>query len=195
MSIIDDTVEIKQEKYIQGSCRNIWSNKDKRAVKGLNIVSLNYSDTHTDMMLDFSVNYNKNQIIDSIDTDFHHRSNAYKRRVEENNGKNIQALEMLKRTLNSGIYADYLLVDSWYAKPNFINEVKSNGLDVIARVPKSNKIWQFVGKYKTLESLYGHANKTKASKLSNYNSIKYSYSTFTLKNSLVLYAKVELSIL
>jgi hypothetical protein len=43
---------------------------------------------------------------------------------------------MLKRALNSGIYADYLLVDSWYAKPNFINEYKQNGLDVIARVAK-----------------------------------------------------------
>ena len=45
---------------------------------------------------------------------------------------------MIKRTLNAGIYADYLLVDSWYAKPNFIQEIKQNGLDVIARVSKSN---------------------------------------------------------
>ena len=61
--IIDDTVEIKRGKFIEGSCKNHWSNKEKRTVKGLNIVSLNYSDAHTDMMLDFSVNYNKNQII------------------------------------------------------------------------------------------------------------------------------------
>ena len=32
---------------------------------------------------------------------------------------------MLKKSFKkSGIYADYLLVDSWYAKPNFINESK-----------------------------------------------------------------------
>ena len=30
------------------------------------------------------------------------------------------ALEMLERALDNGIDADYLLVDSWYAKPNFI---------------------------------------------------------------------------
>ena len=66
--------------------------------------------------------------------------------LKGNSGKkNIQAINMLSRALNSGIYADYLLVDSWYAKPNFINEVKQNGLDVIARVSKSNKIWQFIG--------------------------------------------------
>ncbi|MCB9097835.1 MAG: transposase [Arcobacter sp.] len=173
--IIDDTVEIKRGKFIEGSCKNHWSNKEKRTVKGLNIVSLNYSDTHTDMMLDFSVNYNKNQIININNSEFHHKSNAYKRRVEGNSGKNIQAIDMLIRALNSGIYADYLLVDSWYAKPNFINEVSNNGLDVIARVAKSNRIWQFMGKCKTLQSLYKHANKIKSSKLGNYNSIKYSY--------------------
>jgi hypothetical protein len=183
--IIDDTVEIKRGKFIQGSCKNLWSNKEHRTVKGLNIVSLNYSDSHTDMMLDFSLNYNKNQIINSHDNQFHHRSNAYKRRVEGNSGKNTLAIEMLHRALDSGIYADYLLVDSWYAKPNFIKEVQNNGLDVIARIAKSNKIWQFTGKYKTLESLYIQANKTKASRLGNYNSIKYSYvSTITTHKTL-----------
>ena len=183
--IIDDTVEIKRGKYIEGSCKNLWSNKDKRVVKGLNIVSLNYSDTHTDMIVNFSINYNKNQIIDSIDNKYHHRSNAYKRRIEGRNGKNIQAINMLKRALSSGIYADYLLVDSWYAKPNFIKEVRDNGLDTIARVAKSNRIWQFSGKYKTLEALYNHEKQNKTSKLGNYNSIKYSYvSTITTHKTL-----------
>ena len=179
--IIDDTVEIKRGKKIQGSCKRFWSNKEKRSVKGLNIVSLNYSDSYTDMMLDFSINYNKNQIVDiSKVNNIHHRSNAYKRRVEGYNSKNVQALQMLKRVLDLGVYADYLLVDSWYAKPNFINEVKLQGLDVIARLSNSNKIWNFLGKYKTLQSLYKKAKKIKTSKLGNYNSIKYSYlSTIT----------------
>ncbi|MCT7635939.1 transposase, partial [Aliarcobacter butzleri] len=177
--IIDDTVEIKRGKYIEGSCKNLWSNKEKRVVKGLNIVSINYSDCYTDMMLDFSINYNKNQIVNVNENYFHHKSNAYKRRVEGNDCKNILALHMIQRVLKYGIYVDYLLVDSWYAKPNFINEVKQNGLDVIARVSKSNKIWQFIGKYNTLESLYIQTNKTKTLKLGNYNSIKYTYVSTT----------------
>ena len=78
--IIDDTVEIKRGKYIEGSCKNLWSNKDKRVVKGLNIVSLNYSDAYTDMMLDFSINYNKNQVVNVDENSFHHKSNAYKKK-------------------------------------------------------------------------------------------------------------------
>ena len=103
----------------------------------------------------------------------------YKRRVEGNNSKNNLALQMVNRVLKSGIYADYLLVDSWYAKPNFIYEIKEKGLDVIARLSKSNRIWQFTGKYKTLESLYIQTNKTKTLKIGNYNSIKYSYASTT----------------
>ncbi len=37
-------------------------------------------------------------------TSFHHKSNAYKRRVEGNDGKNILALHMIQRVLKSGIY-------------------------------------------------------------------------------------------
>ena len=173
--IIDDTVEIKRGKFIEGSCKNLWSNKEHRTVKGLNIVSLNYSDCYTDMMLDFSINYNKNQIVNVDENSFHHKSNAYKRRVEGNDGKNILALDMLQRVLKLGIYADYLLVDSWYAKPDFINTVQTNGLNVIARIANNPRIWQFVGKHNTLESLYTQAKKQKTSKFGNYNTIKYTY--------------------
>ena len=157
--IIDDTVEIKKGKFIEGSCKNLWSNKEHKIVKGLNVVSLNYSDSHTDMMLDFSINYNKNQIVNCDENNFHHKSNAYKRRVEGNGGKNSLALDMLKRVLKSGIYADYLLVDSWYAKPNFIYEVKENGLDVIARVANNPRICAKIGVTWTLVSeILGHQN-------------------------------------
>jgi hypothetical protein len=183
--IIDDTVEIKRGKFIEGSCKNLWSNKEHRTVKGLNIVSLNYSDCYTDMMLDFSINYNKNQIVNVDENSFHHKSNAYKRRFEGNDGKNILALDMLQRVLKLGIYADYLLVDSWYAKPDFINTVQTNGLNVIARIANNPRIWQFVGKHNTLESLYTQAKKQKTSKFGNYNTIKYTYiSTITTHKTL-----------
>jgi hypothetical protein len=36
--------------------------------------------------------------------------------------KILLAIEMLERALDNGVDADYLLVDSWYAKPNFIKQ-------------------------------------------------------------------------
>ncbi|MEZ4693602.1 MAG: hypothetical protein R2837_06350 [Aliarcobacter sp.] len=75
---------------------------------------MNYSDSHTDMMLDFSVNYNRR--VDFQGISMFIINNAYKQKDEGNSGKNIQAINMLSRALDSGIYADYLLVDSWYTK-------------------------------------------------------------------------------
>ena len=65
------------------------------------------------------MNRSRRKEVDAFTQTLHHRSNAYARRVETDRGKNTLAMEMLKRALNSGIVADYLLVDSWYAKPIF----------------------------------------------------------------------------
>lgn len=63
-------------------------------------------------------------------------------------------MEMVTRALNSGIYADYLLVDSWYSKPVFLKEMNALGLKVVSRMANNNAIWNFVGQDKTLEALY-----------------------------------------
>ncbi|MFA7047614.1 MAG: hypothetical protein WC170_08020 [Bacteroidales bacterium] len=34
--IIDDTVEAKRGKFIEGSCRYVWSNKEHRTINALN---------------------------------------------------------------------------------------------------------------------------------------------------------------
>lgn len=175
--IIDDTVEIKRGKQIEGSCKSIWSNKEHRCVNGLNIVSLNYTDTHSTFQVDFSLSMNtsRRKDLDNFTHALHHRSNALKRRTETSKGKNTLAIEMLKRALDQGIDADYLLIDSWYAKPNFIKEVKEEGVDVIARIANNNKIWNFTGKYKTINALYETTSKIKHAKAGMYGKIRYRY--------------------
>jgi len=49
--ILDDTVEDKVGKNIEGSCDRLWSNKEKRKIRGINVVSLNYSDGFSNFML------------------------------------------------------------------------------------------------------------------------------------------------
>ncbi len=175
--IIDDTVEIKRGKHIEGSCKSLWSNKEHHCINGINIISLNFTDTHSTFQLDFAISMNKSRRkeVDTFTHALHHRSNAHARRVETQKGKNTLAMEMLKRALEQGISADYLLVDSWYAKPNFIKEVKIEGVDIIARIANNNKIWNFKGKYKTLNSMYHALSKVKHEKSGDYGKIHYHY--------------------
>ncbi len=134
--IIDDTVEPKRGKQIEGSCKSIYSNKEHRTINGVNIVSINYNDTHSTFQLDFSLRLNDSRRLEVADFTniLHHKSNAHKRRIEGLDGKNIIALNMVNRALNQGVEADYLLVDSWYAKPDFITQASELGMPVIARI-------------------------------------------------------------
>ena len=176
--IIDDTVEDKVGKNVEGSCDSLWSNKEKRKIRGLNIVSLNYSDGFSNFMLDFSIAMNKyaRVVIEDFTNKVDHRTNVHKRRLETMKGKSQIAIDMVKRAVNSGIYADYLLVDSWYSKPVFIKEMNELGLRVISRMANNNKIWNFVGKEKTIESIYNKFKELKSAKPGKYGKkIKFTY--------------------
>lgn len=176
--IIDDTVGDKVGKNVEGSCDSLYSNKEKRKIRGLNIVSLNYSDGFSNFMLDFAIAMNKyaRVAIEDFTNKIDHRTNTYKRRVETMQGKSQIAIDMVKRAVKSGIYADYLLVDSWYSKPVFIQEMNTLGLRVISRMANNNKIWNFIGKEKSLESIYNKFKELKTAKPGKYGKkIKFTY--------------------
>jgi len=190
--IIDDTVEPKRGKFIEGSCKYIWSNKEHRTINALNIVSLNYADSHSTFQLDFSIKMNESRRKDRSEfaTVLHHRSNAYKRKNETTKGKNILAIEMLERALNCGIDADYLLVDSWYAKPNFIKEANDLGMPIIARLPNNKLIWNFKGKHKTLNSIYDNFKNIRHKHSGKHGKISYKYFDTIVEHQLL--GKVKL---
>ncbi len=175
--IIDDTVEPKRGKFIEGSCKYIWSNKEHRTINALNIVSLNYADSHSTFQLDFSIKMNdsKRKEISEFTTKLHHKSNAYQRKNETTKAKNTLAIEMLERTLNSGVEADYLLIDSWYAKPDFIKQSNELGMHIIARLPNNKLIWNFKGKHKTLNSIYDNLKNIRHKQSGKHGKVSYKY--------------------
>jgi hypothetical protein len=176
--IIDDTVENKVGKNIEGSCDYLYSNKEKRKIRGINVVSLNYSDGYSNFMLDFAIALNKHARVKLEDfrNSIDYRTTAYKRRLEILKGKSKIAIDMVQRVINSGVYADYLLVDSWYSKPVFLKEMETIGLNVISRIANNNKIWNFIGDRKTLNGLYDKHKQLTNIKLGTYGKkIRYKY--------------------
>jgi hypothetical protein len=112
-----------------------------------------------------------------------HRTNAHGRRLETGKGKLQIAIDMVKRAVNSGIYADYLLVDSWYSKPIFIKEMNDLGLRVISRIANNNKIWNFIDKEKTLNAIYNRFKKIKNEKTGHYGKkIRFKYFSVTVEH-------------
>jgi len=183
--IIDDTVEGKTGKYVEGSRDALWSNKEKRTIRGINVVSLNYSDGYSNFMLDFAIsmgNYARVKF-EEFTQELDFRTTAYKRRLEIMDGKSKIAIDMVKRAVKSGIYADYLLVDSWYSKPAFLKEMNELGLKVISRIANNNKIWNFTDKEKTLNAIYEKHKKIKKVKDGKYGKkIKFKYFSVIVKH-------------
>ena len=176
--ILDDTVEGKTGKQIEGSREALWSNKEKRTIKGINVVSLNYSDGLSNIMLDFAISMGKYAQVEmaaftqTIDT----RTTAHKRRAEIMMGKSQIAIDMVNRAISNGIQADYLLVDSWYSKPVFIKEMNDLGLKIITRIANNNKIWNFMDKEKSLDAIYAKYKKLKTQQTGTYGKkIKFKY--------------------
>ena len=175
--IIDDTVEPKRGKQIEGSCKSIYSNKEHRTINGVNIVPLNYTDTHSTFQLDFSlrINDSRRREVGDFTHAVHYKSNAHKRRIEGLDGKNSIALNMVNRALNQGVEADYLLVDSWYAKPDFIAQAGELGMPVIARIANNVRIWNFKGNHKTLDALHTACQSQHRIHRGHYGKIHYTY--------------------
>lgn len=182
--ILDDTIEVKRGKYIEGVCDHLYSNKEGRTVRGLNMVSLTYNDGYSNFMLDFALKFNKHLRIatESFKHQFYHTSQAYQRRHEGVQSKLDMAISMVQRAIKRGFRAKYLLVDSWYAKPVLIKEIKTLKLHIIARIANNAKIWQFEHRHKTLERIYHITTKTKAKKQGHYNSIRYTYCSVIVKH-------------
>jgi IS4 transposase len=183
--IVDDTVEGKTGKYVEGSRDGLWSNKEKRTIRGINVVSLNYSDGYSNFMIDFAIamgNYARVKL-EEFTNELDVRSIAYKRRLEIMDGKSKIAIDMVKRAVNSGIQADYLLVDSWYSKPMFLQEMNDLGLRVISRIANNNKIWNFAGKEKTLNAIYEKSKQLKDAKAGKYGKkIQFTYFSCTVEH-------------
>jgi hypothetical protein len=190
--IIDDTVEPKRGKLIEGSCKYVWSNKEHRSINAINIVSLNYADSHSTFQLDFAIKMNGSKRLDisEFTTKLHHCSNAYKRKSETIKGKNTLAVEMLERALDNGVEADYLLVDSWYAKPDFIKQADELGMPVIARVPNNELIWNFKGKHKTINSIYNNLKNIRKKQSGKHGKISYKYFDKIVEHSVLGYVKL-----
>ncbi len=62
------------------------------------------------------------------------RTNGYKRRKEAIQKKPEVAITLIQNALKQGIFADYVLMDTWFTTEPFIKSVLAEGLNVIGMV-------------------------------------------------------------
>ena len=63
--------------------------------------------------------------------DIDHRTNGYKVRKESMLAKTEAAVLLIKNALDAGMYADYVLMDTWFTTEPMMRKILELGLDVI----------------------------------------------------------------
>jgi hypothetical protein len=91
-----------------------------------------------------------NGISDTVDK----RSSGYKRRVEDLQSAPDQIPNMIKRAMDSGIEASYVLIDTWFTYQPLIKTIKEQGLDVIGMVKQLKQRYLVGNKRVSLNELY-----------------------------------------
>ena len=97
------------------------------------MVTLGWTDSFSFVPVDFAlVGSSKEKNISSKEMkELDHRSYMYRKYSQITQPKPKIALSMIKRILNLGVRADYVLTDSWYANEPFIHELVEEGIDAI----------------------------------------------------------------
>jgi hypothetical protein len=135
-----------------------------RFYKGFRMLTLGWSDGATFIPLDFSLLSSKTNCINGISSKIDKRSSGYKRRLEALQSAPEQIPDMIKRAMNTGIDASYVLMDTWFTQQPLIKNIKDQGLDVIGMVKNLKQRYLVDGDRLSLKELYRLATPIKGKK-------------------------------
>ena len=159
--IVDDSL------FERTSCKatelgsKVFDHCSMKFKKGFRLMTLGWSDGSTFIPVNSSLlASSKEKNILGTKKDFDGRSLAGRRRkLAVMKGTDVM-IELLKTALNNGHTADYVLFDTWFSSPAQLLAVKETGLDAIAMIKKSKKIFYTYEKQElSINRIYGMCKK------------------------------------
>lgn len=159
--ILDDTSHPRNRSKRVELLAKVYDHVSHKFFKGFRMLSLCWSDGNSLIPVDFALlssNKKANRYQDINET-IDKRSCGYRRRKEAISKSTELIAPMLKRALNSGVKAKYLLMDSWFGFPSIITSV-SEMINVICMVKNMKTIFYYQsGESFTLSQLYKKTKK------------------------------------
>jgi hypothetical protein len=128
---VDDTVLDKPYSRRMALVGHFWSGKHHRVVKGLNLVTLYYTDVQGRSL---PVNY---RVVDKA----------------EHKTKNDYFLEMLEQVLAWGLEPGFMTGDSWYASASNLKTVKNHRLGFLFAVENNRRVSTEKGRWVQVQQL------------------------------------------
>lgn len=129
--------------------------------KGYRLMTLGWTDGNTFLPVNSSLlaSSKEDNLIGPV-CDCDGRSLAAKRRrLAQMKGTDVM-IELLKTAQSAGHHADYVLFDTWFSSPAQLIAVKELGLDSIAMIKKSSRIYyEYEGELLSINKIFGICKK------------------------------------
>lgn len=155
--VVDDSL------FERTSCKKtelgsrIFDHTSMKYRKGYRLMTLGWTDGNTFLPINSSLlaSSKESNLIGPVET-FDGRSLAAKRRkLAQMKGTDVM-IELLKTAQVAGHHADYVLFDTWFSNPAQLLAVKELGLDSIAMIKKSSRIFnEYEGEMLSIKKLFG----------------------------------------
>ena len=155
VKVLDDSVVKRNRSKSVELLARVYDHVEHKFQKGFTLLTLGWSDGYSFIPVGFNLlsSAKKNNRYNEISENIDHRTNGYKFRKESMMSKTDAAVLLIQRTLQSGINADYLLMDIWFTTEPMIRSVLDTGLDVIGMVKQLKQRYTYKGKKYTLHRL------------------------------------------
>lgn len=159
--IIDDTL------FNRTSCKKtelgsrVFDHVEMNFRKGFRLLTLGWSDGNTFLPVNSCLlASSKESNIIGPAKGFDKRSIAGKRRKLAQMKAPDAMMHLIDTAVASGISADYVLFDCWFANPAQITAIKSKGMDVIVMIKKSSRIqYRYEGQKLNIKQIYAKNKK------------------------------------
>ena len=153
--VLDDTIIKRNRSKAVELLAKFYDHVDHKFQKGFTLLTLGWTDGYSFIPVAFNAlsSANKQNRIQEMSTTIDRRTNGYKNRTESLMKKTDAAVLLIQRALDSGIVADYVLMDTWFTHEPLIKEILTFGLDVIGMVKQLKQRYLYKGRAYTLQDL------------------------------------------
>ena len=154
--IVDDSVFERDRSTKVELLAKVYDHARNRYLKGFRMLTLGWSDGVTYMPVNsclLSSENAKSRINEA--KELRSGSIGAKARAMAQRKATEVVPELISAALKAGIQAKYVLFDSWFSSPKVIRSVKEMGLDTVAMVKKSSKVYyRYDGKLLSCKDIY-----------------------------------------
>jgi hypothetical protein len=156
----DSTYDRSRSKKVELLSR-VFDHSTHKYLKGFRLLTLGWSDGNSFLGIDFALlsSAKEKHRYNEINPDIDKRTCGYKRRKESVTKSTMLLEPMVKRAINIGIRAKYLVMDSWFSMPSVISSLRQH-IHIICMLKDQPKwLYEYNGRKLRLSDLYGKLKK------------------------------------